>query len=365
MINNFNLMEMFGTFKNENVEMDFSIREEVEKTQYTELDYKISCEQIKAFDSAIDYLETVVDCKGRIKETADMVSLELKNYKIKPSDEGKYVHVVDIITGYKYGTFSLGNKKLCDNENIQFILFNLLQIITCPNATAGCLKFCYADKTNTKITAKGSTSRFSRVKNTALSMVSNFDEVVNEVIKYIQSTTKKTITFRWHESGDIYSKKYFEKMKNVMFANEDIKFMFYTKTVFTMDEINTLNEQHNISMRYSMDNTTSFNIVKKVYENKIANTIVIDKQDVVTAADTLSGSMICNMALTPEKREAIIQEIKTLETNRDMEHRKTYKNKIQSEINKLADSLINKNQKCHECMKCLNLKNNTIAFFAH
>ncbi len=61
-----------------------------------------------------------------------------------------------------------------------------------------------------------------------------------------------------------------------------------------------------------------------------------------------------------------IQELKTkiIKTNNYMEKLRLT-TLLLDEINKLADSLINKNQKCHECMKCLNLKNNTIAFFAH
>lgn len=360
-----NYLEMFGVKRQEEVVPVVGTlpKYEVEKTSVEQREK--SMQQAKDYEKAMQYIETVVECGGRIKEVKSISSNQLVNWTVKFGEDEKYVHVVDTITGYKYGTFSLGNKKLCKNEKIQYILFNLLQIVTCPNATEGCLKFCYANKSNNNVNVKNSTSRNSRVKNTVLSMYSNFPEIVTEVIRLVYNTTNKKVFFRWHESGDIYSKQYFEKMKEVMITNTLVDFMFYTKTIFTLEEINEINKMPNVSMRYSLDDTSSTTVAKKVHKENILNTIVVGASQLCEVVEEFDNSMVCNFRATQQERDSIAHQIREKQEELKQEHRKTYRNKIQTEINKLNKSLVNKNQTCHNCMKCHNKNRGTIIFATH
>jgi hypothetical protein len=359
------LLEIFGVKRTEKQEVRVEVLPKFESKKVTSEMIEISTKQAKDYEKAMEYIESVADCTGRIKEVRRIASNRLTNWTVQFADDEKYVHVVDTITGYKYGTFSLGNKKLCKNEKIQFILFNLLQVVTCPNATEGCLKFCYANKSNNNIKVKNSASRISRTKNTVLSMYANFEEIVTEVIKLVESSTNKSTVFRWHESGDIYSKEYFEKMINIMSKNSSVQFMFYTKTIFTLSKINEINNMKNVSMRYSLDDTSSAKIVQRVHEENILNTIVIQEQELSQVVKEFDNSMVCNFNGTQQERDSIVATIEEKQQELAKEHRKTYQRKIQTDINGLQKSLLNKNQKCHSCMKCHNKQRNTIMFGAH
>lgn len=360
-----NYLEMFGVKRQEEVVPVVGTLPtyKVEKTTVEQVEK--SRKQAREYEKAMQYIESVVECNGRIKEVKSITTSKLVNWTVTFGDDEKYIHVVDTITGYKYGTFSLGNKKLCKNDRIQYILFNLLQIVTCPNATEGCLKFCYANKSNNNVNAKNSTSRNSRIKNTVLSMYENFSEIVTEIINLVYNSTGKKVFFRWHESGDIYSKTYFEKIKEVMETNTQVDFMFYTKTVFTLEEINKINKMPNVSMRYSLDDTSSVRVAKKVHSENILNTIVVGANQLCEVVENFDNSMVCNFKHTQQQRDEIAQQIRQKEEELEQEHRKTYKKKIQTEINGLQKSLINKNQKCHSCMKCHNKQRNTIMFGTH
>ncbi|MEG0909486.1 MAG: hypothetical protein RSH78_03895 [Bacilli bacterium] len=169
---------------------------------------------------------------------------------------------------YLYMSVTLGNKKLKQHGNKTFLIFNLLQKTTCPYATAACLKFCYADKG----TVSWAPAVHGRARNTAVAMLSNFAELLQMVINRAKNEYED-ITFRWHESGDIFSKKYFNKMVSVMANNPTIRFGIYTKSLFVLEANIQL---PNASIRYSLDDTTPGEIVKKVRDKNYPTFIAID-----------------------------------------------------------------------------------------
>ena len=141
--------------------------------------------------------------------------------------------------------------------------------------------------------------------------------------------------------------------------------MFYTKTIFTLSKINEINNMKNVSMRYSLDDTSSAKIVQRVHEENILNTIVIQGQELSQVVKEFDNSMVCNFNGTQQERDSIVATIEEKQQELEKEHRKTYQRKIQTDINGLQKSLLNKNQKCHSCMKCHNKQRNTIMFGAH
>lgn len=319
---------------------------------------QLTKKQINIYSDIKDYLESVVDMDGIAKNVVTANRIRLTNYTIQ-FEGTNYIHVKDKLTGFTYGTFSLGNKKLRSGDNFQFLIFNILQRITCPNASKNCKKYCYANKSNLNTTCRNSSSRNSRLNNLIFTMFENFAEIVNEVIEFLRTYTQKTIIFRFHEAGDIYSQEYWDKIKFIMKSNKDVKFMYYTKTVFVLDEINTINKMQNVSLRYSLDNSTNKHIIEKCDELNCLTFIVIDKNSTCKAMEVVGNNNMCNVFNVKVKDQ--LRQIEDLEKQLANEKRKTYKKEIEKEINSINKNMIDNNKTCTNCMKCLN--KNKIALF--
>lgn len=121
---------------------------------------------------------------------------------------------------------SNGNKKLKSNAEVKFLIWNLPAMITCPNATEHCKKFCYARKAERVYPQVLP----CRMKNLEDSKKESFTaEMSAEIAK--NSKTKKKVFFRIHESGDFYSQSYFDKWIDIATAFPHIVFLAYTKSV--------------------------------------------------------------------------------------------------------------------------------------
>ena len=136
----------------------------------------------------------------------------------------------------RYGlSLSEGNKKLVPAPGKHnFLIFNLPAVITCPHATASCIKFCYALKAE-RIYKNAVAARLA---NYELSKTADFVPVMLELIGlYMRKPRYKDIPcyFRIHESGDFYSKEYFNKWLKIVDACRvmypNLYFCFYTKSV--------------------------------------------------------------------------------------------------------------------------------------
>lgn len=324
-------------------------------------DTDVAKKQIAMYQDIKDYIESVVDEDGIVRNVVTANKVRLQNYIIQFDSTNKYIHVKDKATGFVYGTYSLGNKKLASGDNVQFIIFNILQRISCPNASKGCKKFCYANKTNTNVTCKNSSSRNSRVNNLIMTMFENFADITNEVINFVKEYTKRKIIFRFHEAGDIYCKEYWAKIKNVMESNQDVNFMYYTKTVFVLDEINEINNAHNVALRYSLDDTTNQAIIDKCDKLNCLTFIVVDNKSTCQAMEVVGNNNMCNVKNVEVTEK--LQQLEKLNNDLKAETRKSYQNKIMVEINKINKSVIDDNKTCTNCMKCFN-KNKVALFVA-
>lgn len=348
--------------KNANATTVTTVTEVKEEIILKGVDVETSNKQKALFVDVLRSFKNIINEDGKVRDVETINNIELKNYNIEFSKCGKYLHIKDINNGFKYGVVSLGNKKLASNEYRIFVIFNILQRITCPNATINCLKFCYANKSNNNVKCN-TTSRNARLVNTVLSMVSNFEDIINEAIDFVRQYTQREIIFRFHESGDIYSKTYWAKIKNVLNANKDIKFMFYTKTIFVMDEINDINKMPNVLLRYSIDSSTSKNIVNKCFNLDIHTFICADNVGNEEVITKVGHTFICNSVKVDQTKT--IETIEALGVRMEQENKKTYKKDILQEMNALRKTMVNKEQKCTNCLRCFDKSVNTLYVLVH
>lgn len=244
------------------------------------VDAVVNTQNVKTYELAMDTFKKAAIDNTVITNEAILNNYTLTNYTYTLKNDRLYI-IDKGDNNIVYGSLALGNVKLKATNKEIYLQFNIGQKICCPLQGITC-KNCYADNFTTKLlTASQEISNvgISRIKNTVLTQFSNFTEIMNGAIKYMQKMTNKRITFRWHESGDIYSKLYFKKIKEIMFANKDIQFMIYTRVPFVLKEINELNQEKNIKIRYSVDKSTSKGIFNYILENDISTFIAMDYKD--------------------------------------------------------------------------------------
>lgn len=129
-----------------------------------------------------------------------------------------------------------GNKKLQNNSDTRFVIWNLPAVKTCPYSTPMCQKSCYARKAECIYPQVLP----SREKNYLDSLE---DEFVDNMIYTIESLLKsrgflgKRVIFRIHESGDFYNVDYAAKWVMIcrhFVDNPQIVFLAYTKSIIYM-----------------------------------------------------------------------------------------------------------------------------------
>ena len=126
-----------------------------------------------------------------------------------------------------------GNSVLVDNEDFGFLIFSLPARECCPYATDLCKKICYG---------RNAQELFEHVydcrkRNYQESLKDTFVNDMIEIIEYNLQRKKyenKTILFRIHETGDMYSQEYTNKwieISNYFKNNSKIIFQSYTKSL--------------------------------------------------------------------------------------------------------------------------------------
>ena len=128
-----------------------------------------------------------------------------------------------------------GNKKLTDytDENgnaYRYAMFNLPAKRTCPFATDGCKRFCYAKRDE-----RYPSARYNRENNLE---ISKRDDFAARLIYTIESELESnryngaTMILRIHESGDFYNFGYLAAWLEVFryfMSDSRVMFCFYTK----------------------------------------------------------------------------------------------------------------------------------------
>jgi len=151
-------------------------------------------------------------------------------------------------------TFSLGNKKVSQ----KVLIFNLPSILTCPNSSM-CKSSCYARKAERVY--KG--VLLSRMKNYHATLQQEFVEEFCNALKLLKEKFYIKI-IRLHESGDIYSKSYFDKLVEIAKLNEDLQ--FYTHTKNTSLNLSELPLNFNIISSILPDGSINFSTREEVLQ---------------------------------------------------------------------------------------------------
>lgn len=166
-----------------------------------------------------------------------------------------------------------GNRKLKDyydqvNETwYRYAQFNLPAKSTCPYATDGCKKFCYA-KRDERFTSP----KENRIKSFQASKDPNFSERLIYTIETELSSKRFSnaiMILRLHESGDFYNERYLSD---------------WVKTIncFTSQERNVIFQAYTKSFRYFIDIAQNkpdlyFQILNAMNRNKFALSLSYDK----------------------------------------------------------------------------------------
>lgn len=99
-------------------------------------------------------------------------------------------------------------------------IFNIPAIITCPNATDNCKKYCYAKKAE-RVYPQVLPSRQRNLRSTFKS------SFVSNMVNLLEHRRSKLV--RIHESGDFYNQHYFDKWVDIASQLKDKTFLAYTQ----------------------------------------------------------------------------------------------------------------------------------------
>ena len=133
-----------------------------------------------------------------------------------------------------------GNKKLKNNENVRFMIWNLPAKSTCPYATEHCKKACYACKAERVYPQVLPSRQTNYIDSNAPDFVQNMIFTIETELKSKKYIGKKCV-FRIHESGDFYNIEYAEKWVTIAqhFENDNrIVFLAYTKSILYFLNLN-------------------------------------------------------------------------------------------------------------------------------
>lgn len=118
-------------------------------------------------------------------------------------------------TGVATAHISNGNSKLDGIKNV-----SLPPVVTCGGGCKECKKYCYAVKI------------FNRLPDVRRAWADNLKLFITDSNRYFDAIVKATAierVFRWHVSGDIVNKKYFDGMVQVALARPHCDFLAFTK----------------------------------------------------------------------------------------------------------------------------------------
>ena len=165
---------------------------------------------------------------------------------------------------------SMGNRKLPKTTAI----FNLPAIKTCPNSTPECRKYCYARKAE-RIYKQVLPFRERNLKATKKDSFI-IDMKINIVLTKAQQV-------RIHESGDFYSKDYFDDWCDIADGFNETIFYAYTKNI----KLDLSGKPNNMIILYSDDkNEYTDDDLKTMFFN--GKTMVVDKN-----TKKVSGYFMC------------------------------------------------------------------------
>jgi len=188
--------------------------------------------------------------------------------------------------------------------NFRYAQFNLLAKTTCPYATTGCKKFCYA-KRDERYPNVVENRRSSFNASRDPQFVENMIFTINCLL-YSRRYYGNVMILRIHESGDFYNQAYLNSWLEIIkyFAGrENIIFQFYTKCfdyILSLDAehgatLAAALDNHNIGLSLSIDDTSDpMQVLKAMTIQKKYNNVNIYR--VVNNADGVKADHVCDCA---------------------------------------------------------------------
>ena len=156
------------------------------------------------------------------------------------------------------------NKKLVPSRLVNFLIWNLPAVKTCPFRTRLCEKFCYAKKAEWFY----KNALPARLDNLAASKSADFVEFMTAfILGKARRQRKPRLIVRIHESGDFYNREYAEKWLQIARNCQDcekVLFIAYTKSFVYFDGVDL---PSNFSLRASIWADTDPEQVKIILRN--------------------------------------------------------------------------------------------------
>lgn len=184
---------------------------------------------------------------------------------------------------------SEGNFVLKSTNEVGFMIFDLPACYCCPYATDWCKKYCYAKSPQDIFKDSVLNSRMRNYEESKKeSFIKDMIDIIEFNLQRKKFKTKNKIYFRFHGSGDIYSKEYFEKLisiTNHFKSNKKIVFQTYTKSlpIISQYDINNIN----LKIIFSVVQDT-----KEIDINK-AKSLGLSIFNAVSQTDDISNGYVC------------------------------------------------------------------------
>ena len=174
------------------------------------------------------------------------------------------------------------NRKLVPSKEVNFIIWNLPAVKTCPFRTPLCAKYCYAKKAENFYPD----ALPARLDNLKASKSENFVEFMTDfILTKARRQRKPKLIVRIHESGDFYNKEYAEKWLSIARNCEKcdkITFIAYTKSFVYFDGVEL---PSNFSLRASIWADTPKEQIEMILRNGWPIYTAVEK---FTPADTFT-----------------------------------------------------------------------------
>ena len=156
------------------------------------------------------------------------------------------------------------NRKLIPSREVNFLIWNLPAVKTCPFRTPLCTRYCYAKKAENFYPD----ALPARLDNLAASKSADFVEFMTEfILNKAKRQRKPRLIVRIHESGDFYNKEYAEKWLKIAencTICDKITFIAYTKSFAYFDGVKL---PANFSLRASIWADTPIEHINMIMKN--------------------------------------------------------------------------------------------------
>lgn len=229
------------------------------------------------------------------------------------------------------------NTFLGKSDKVKFFTFNLPKGLTCPEKTPTCASSCYQAVVENMLKGENQDSAvvYFRKLNWYLSLKDDFvDRMVAEILRK-RPANDQEVVIRIHASGDFYSKEYIAKWMQIALITKlkgkSYKFVAYTKSFNRLNEV--LNDKDFLEQLL----VSSFEKAGKNKEIKNKKTLGLCDFNIHIIASVMDDTL--------EDTKGLIRSLAL---------------PIYHATSADVKGIVNCEVECASCMKCYDLKMNTI-----